>query len=148
MKIRGLKITLNDNDFTEILENFFTDVVRDSRVKFERNYNYCIGDPKRELADKKDSESISQYIELSKKIDSIVKDIFDDKNFVGNKLEEYLDFVRINFNDYVDSLSLNDTTKNYLKENIEITPINRISLEWQNDEVVYYIFSQYKTLTF
>ena len=150
MKVKGLRVTFRDNDFIIELEGFFKDVVQTERIKFHRTYMYCIGDPKRELAEKAkiDEKAMNEYIELSKHIDSIANYLFNEKEFTDEKLNEYIDLIRLNFNDYIDTLSLNDTTKEYLKKNLDIKPIDKIDLKWQNDEVVYYIFSNSTTLVF
>ena len=148
MKIKGLRVTFKDNDFKEELENFFTDVVKDDLVKFERNYKYCMGDPQRKYAHKDDKESINKYVDLSIKIDDIANAIFNEKDIKDKMYDDYINLVRTNFNEYIDTLTLNDTTKDYLKQNLDILPINKVDLEWQNGEVVYYIFSNNKTLIF
>lgn len=153
-KIKGLKITLKDNDFVDILKEFFTDEVKeivfDRPISYPRSYRYCIGDPKRKLADKEDNNSIKKYVQMSKDIDNIMDKLFEKEGTTLTEKErrQYIKFVKINFYEYVDTLKLNDTTKQYIKENIRITPIDSISLDWQNDEVVYYIFSNEATLVF
>lgn len=127
------RITVNDNDFTDILERFATNL-------FDRIYW---------AKDKPEMDSTEWYEKIYKPEQEIQK--LMNPNITSNLTDEDKAVLRavvfLEWCDYVDNLPNRDDTKEYLKKNFEVSVGFDFTDKWENGEVVYYFTTNQKWIS-
>lgn len=127
------RITVNDNDFTDILERFANNL-------FDRIYW---------AKDKPEMDSTEWYEKIYKPKQEIQK--LMNPNITSNLTDEDKVVLRaavfLEWCDYVDNLPNRDNTKEYLKKNFEVSVGFDFTDKWENGEVVYYFTTNQKWIS-
>lgn len=127
------RITVNDNDFTDILERFANNL-------FDRIYW---------AKDKPEMDSTEWYEKIYKPKQEIQK--LMNPNITSNLTDEDKVVLRaavfLEWCDYVDNLPNRDDTKEYLKKNFEVSVGFDFTDKWENGEVVYYFTTNQKWIS-
>ena len=127
------RITVNDNDFTSILECFADDL-------FDRIY-YAKDDP--EMNSTEWYEKIYKpKQEIQKLMNPNITSKLTDEDKVALRATVLLEWC-----DYIDSLSVLDDTKDYLKNNFKVSVSFDFTDKWENGEVVYYFTTNQKWIS-
>lgn len=121
-----IKMTVEDNDFTELLEDFANDLVnlffQETKYNYENDYN---------------TEILHQLIETEEIIrrtlwaESIKELTEEGKTLLKARLH-------IMWGKYVDSGEQEDRIKEYLKRDFKVDLSFKFEDKWENGEVVYY----------
>lgn len=121
-----IRMTVEDNDFTEMLEDFATDLrklfFQETKSSYENDYN---------------PEILRQLIEAEETIRQTlwaesVKEVTDEgKTLLKARLH-------IMWGRYVDSGEQEDGVKDYLKRDFKVDLSFNFEDKWENGEVVYY----------
>ena len=132
-----IKYTLNDNDFTQVIEQHLEEYgpflgtlnTIDENIEFKDN--------------------IMKYDEMSK--DDLERKALKQKliKTIKQKFKDYINSIQPNSNWHTDGFNAKELieSKSYILRNIRINIVNSISDKWQNGEVVYYFTSNMKYLT-
>ena len=127
------RITVNDNDFTDVLEKFANNL-------FDRIYW---------AKDKPEMDSTEWYEKIYKPKQEIQK--LMNPNITSNLTDEDKVVLRaavfLEWCDYVDNLPNRDNTKEYLKKNFEVSVGFDFTDKWENGEVVYYFTTNQKWIS-
>lgn len=127
------RITVNDNDFTDVLEKFANNL-------FDRIYW---------AKDKPEMDSTEWYEKIYKPKQEIQK--LMNPNITSNLTDEDKVVLRaavfLEWCDYVDNLPNRDNTKEYLKKNFEVSVSFDFTDKWENGEVVYYFTTNQKWIS-
>lgn len=127
------RITVNDNDFTDILERFANNL-------FDRIYW---------AKDKPEMDSTEWYEKIYKPKQEIQK--LMNPNITSNLTDEDKVVLRaavfLEWCDYVDNLPNRDDTKEYLKKNFEVSVGFDFTDKWENGEAVYYFTTNQKWIS-
>lgn len=128
------RITVNDNDFTDVLERFANNL-------FDRIYWW------KDKPDEMDSTEWYEKIykpknEIQKLMNPNITSSLTDEDKVVLRAAVFLEWC-----DYVDNLSNRDDTKEYLKKNFEVSVGFDFTDKWENGEVVYYFTTNQKWIS-
>ena len=129
-----LKATFKDNDFTEVLEDFF-------EQPLFLGILYCLNKWK----DNTDSEILKKYRDTQIEMQAYLHIIQDEKQFTPNKRGRFITILRDSIKDWLKDNYPDDY--NYLSNNLHIEFVTSIKDKWQNDEVVYYFPTADKYIT-
>lgn len=133
-----IKYTLNDNDFTQVIEMHLDEFgpfqatlykTIEEHIEFQNNVRKY---------DEMSANDLERK-ELKQKLEKTIIQVF--KNYINS--------IKPNSNwqtDRINAEDLNDS-KQYIFEHIKINIISFVSDKWQNGEVVYYFTSNQKYLT-
>lgn len=128
-----LEITIHDNDFTNIIEEFLDQYHMDARMMIN-----LLKDPYK--------DDHKKYYEISTECDKILDDIYND---FGKLTEEHIN----NYIDLIKRCLLAYTEKEYSAEygyvnhNLSIKNVKSVKSKWQNAEVVYWFVGFRKYIT-
>lgn len=133
-----IKYTLNDNDFTQVIE------------KHLEEYGPFLATLHRTIDDSIEfNDNVRKYDEMSK--DNPERKELKQKlvKTIKQRFKDYINSIKQNSNWQTDGMNAEDLidSKQYIFENIRVNIVNSISDKWQNGEVVYYFTSNQKYLT-
>lgn len=139
-----IKININDNDYAERIEEVLETKINGLIFITDEYFNKQLD----ELKDKKDSEDVKKYVNISIQRDDVRHWLYEEK-IPKDKIDETKDIIKQS----VLFLIKDDFQKdlNYLEESIEIEFPKTMNCEWENGEVIYYIpntYSQNKFMLF
>lgn len=125
-----IRTTLNDNDFTEILENFYKEFWKGIFLLTEKH-----------------KEDIHQSIldnDEYHKFERLYKKTGMNSNQLSDKDKEIiLDYIKRNIIEYyLKYYSGPDDNTNYFKENLKLSFVESVKDNFENGEVVYYFTTQ------
>lgn len=128
-----IRATFNDNDFTQVLEEFF-----DGPLFL--NVKYCLekyrGDSK---------EDLTKYFELNEEIESFLRKFQDDEKLSQGEKDRFVHILRDSLTDYINDKYEEDAE--YLCEELELKLQKSVTDKWENGEVVYYFTGCDKYIT-
>ena len=126
-----LRITFNDNDFTQIIEKFLeTHICFGIRYILEK---YIPDNSK---------EAVAKFCEISKKIDKYVSKLASYEKFNPTEEEDFINILKESLLDYIKDHYPDDYE--YLCKELKIKLLNSMTDKWENGEAVYY-FTQCDT---
>ena len=120
-----MKITFNDNDYQNVLEN-----IGESMFGLYSYYRTT------RLANKDGGISLKEYVENSKLFDKYLGMIHDEEQFTEQQKEQFIDLIKQNL-----EACLEDNYKteaDYLIKELKVTTIKSIGDEWHNGEILFY----------
>lgn len=130
-----LEITFNDNDYTQIIENFL-DVHRcdsSSCIKY-LTYKY--------------EDDIDKYRKITGELTRFIMDMYSSKYYIDDKMaDKYIEYLKESMEYYIELLCLPKDTKRYLIEELSIRRRKNVSSKWENGETVYWFMMCNKYLT-
>lgn len=129
-----IKITFNDNDFTQVLECFF------DRPLFS-GLNYCL---KKYSVDNA-PETLNTYRNLSVLIENYLHKLQDEKNFTEEDKTHFIEILKESLLDFIKDRYSKDL--DYLSKQLTITIQNSVTDHWENGETVYYFPTHNKYIT-
>lgn len=129
-----IKITFNDNDYTQLIERYLDSKDGHSFTSFSRILDHWLNEEDYSMVK---STSNTRALFRDYIIDGITKLSLKDK----------LTFEEMLYTEFMDWVKENSTSYDYLKDNLKITITNRMTSKWENGEVVYYFPSQFKYIT-
>ena len=118
-----IRATVNDNDYKEILEKFFS-----------KGLYLMLCYVKNGLTDSE--QDVTLYVRYSKLIDKHCKMIQDGKIFTYEDSNDLVLMLKDAFYKYLDEN--NFEAKDYLKENLDISIVDSVKDKWENGEVLYF----------
>lgn len=125
-----LKITFNDNDFTQYIEDFLNETHMDKRL-----IAYKLLDPYKD-----DTERVQEYYEISSSNDKILDDLYNDgDNIKEEHIKAFIKLFKDAFIIYLKEKCLDSIS--YLEKNLEVSNIEAVKSKWENGEVVYWFVS-------
>ena len=131
-----IKVSFYDNDFTQLLEEFFN--------KFWTNIFLLIEKHKNDLHQSiLDNDKFLEFEKLYKKTGEKFKTLNEDEK------QQILEYIKENIIEYVSKSKLDreETTLTYLKKSLRLEFVDSIKDEWKNGEVVYYFTMADKYVT-
>ena len=120
-----LRITFNDNDYQNVLENIGENMFR--------LYSYY---RMTRLANKSDEVSIKEYVENSKLFDKYLGMIQDEEQFTKQQKLQFIDLIKKNIEAYIEDKY--KSAGDYLIKELKISAVQKVGDEWHNGEVLYY----------
>lgn len=131
-----IKVSFYDNDFTQLLEEFFN--------KFWTNIFLLTEKHKNDLHQSiLDNDKFLEFEKLYKKTGEKFKTLNEDEK------QQILEYIKENIIEYVSKSKLDreETTLTYLKKSLRLEFVDSIKDEWKNGEVVYYFTMADKYVT-
>lgn len=126
-----IKMTVNDNDFTQNIEKFCNKLIPNLCYKtIPKNIS---SDYEKVLAFYKAQEKVQRLLVRSRLTD-------EDKKTIQYSVFEC-------WWEYVDKQNWSAHTKKYLKEHFKCVVLSRFADRWENGEVVYYFTTNQKWIT-
>lgn len=129
-----IKATFNDNDFTQVLEQFF------EQPLFTGIY-YSLN----KMKDNNDSQMLRKHIDLHEEIDEYLHIIQDEQQFTPNKRGRFILILRNSIKDWLKDKYPDDY--DYLSKELHVEFVKSVTDEWQNGEIVYYFPTADKYIT-
>lgn len=120
-----IKVTFNDNDFTQVLDEFFAGSLM-------INLTYCA----EKYTKDESEENIRKYVEIRKEADKYMHLICEGKVFTEDEEIGFKEMLRKSILDYVRTNY--DEDYDYLSDELVITLQNSVTDHWENGEVLYY----------
>lgn len=127
-----IKMTVNDNDFTQSLENFCENLF----VKL------CFRQDPKEITD----ETISKHYETQREVLRILNPNITSELTDEDKLVIRFVVFEVWCN-HIDEQNMSEHTKKYLKDNFKCSVSFDFKDEWENGEAVYYFTTNQKWIT-
>lgn len=118
-----IRATVNDNDYKEVLEKFFS-----------KGLYLMLCYVKKGLTDSE--QDMKLYVRYSTLIDKYYKMIQDEKIFNVNDANDLCFMLKDAFNKYLEEKDFE--AKEYLKENLDISIVDSVKDKWENGEVLYF----------
>lgn len=129
-----IKATFNDNDFTQVLEQFFEQPLFLGML-------YCLNKWK----DNTNDEILKKYLDTHTEIENYLHIIQDEKQFTEIKRFRFIIILRDSIKDWLKDNYAEDYE--YLSKELHIEMVSTITDRWQNGEVVYYFPTADKFIT-
>lgn len=129
-----IKITFKDNDFTQVLEEFFDKPVLSG-------FNYCL--EKYSIDD--DPETLNTYRKLSILIKGYLHKLKDENNFSKEDKKHLIAILKESILDFIKDNYAEDFE--YLSKELIITTQKSVTDHWENGEMIYYFPTHDKYIT-
>ena len=129
-----IKITFNDNDFTQILESFF-----DSPLF--SGLNYCL----KKYSVDDEPETLNTYRNLSVLIETYLHKLQDEKNFTKEDKKHFIEILKESILDFIKDRYRDNLE--YLSKQLTIRIQDSVTDHWENGEAVYYFPTHDKYIT-
>lgn len=129
-----IRATFNDNDFTQVLEQFF-------EQPLFLGVLYCLNKWK----DNTYIETLKKYRDTQVEMESYLHIIQDEKQFTPNKRGRFILVLRESIKDWLKDIYPDDF--DYLSKELRVEFISSVTDKWQNGEVVYYFPTTGKYIT-
>lgn len=120
-----LKITFNDNDYQDVLEN-----IGESMFGLYSYYRTT------RLAKKDDEASLKEYVENSKLFDKYLGMIQEEEQFTKQQKTQFIDLIEKNLETYIEDKY--KSAGDYLIKELKVSIVQKVGDEWHNGEVLYY----------
>lgn len=129
-----IKATFNDNDFTQVLEQFFEQPLLLGAV-------YCL----KKWKNNTDIETLRKYRDIQVEMESYLHIIQDEQQFTPNKRGRFILILRNSIKDWLKDKYPDDY--DYLSKALDVEFVKSATDEWQNGEIVYYFPAADKYIT-
>lgn len=129
-----LRLTVEDNDYTEEIEKFATN---------DLFYKLLLGDISREdMSPTETRNAIAQYEEMNRILNPNITEELTDEDKVLLRAAVFMEWCK-----FVDTLPKDERIKEYLKNDFKVDASFEFIDQWENGEVVYYFTKSQQWVT-
>lgn len=129
-----LRISFNDNDFTQVIEEFLDDCHCDRMCMMM-------------TLSSKYKDDVQQYVQKSKEIMDLGFELNSMDRYNSDQIDKFIKIFRESFLYWISTKKQFEDSESYLKQTLNISCVSNVKSKWHNGEVVYWFTSFGKYIT-